>query len=78
MSVQSSVPVFRATDGSMSHEFLHFLERCDAARRRAGLSEAPDWFWLSVLEMFRKETEAKAWAYWRWRILRVDVEPAED
>lgn len=78
MSVQSGVPVFRAADGTMSPDFLRFLSGYNAARRRAGLREAPDWFDFSVPEMFRRETEAEAWAYWRWRMLRADVEPGVD
>ena len=78
MSVSSGVPVFRNKDGSMSAAFLKFLGDYNTARRKVGLSQADDWFNFSVPEMFRKETEAEAWAYWRWRILRAKVEPAED
>jgi hypothetical protein len=28
--------------------------------------------------MFKKPTEKEAWHYWRWRMLRALVEPAED
>ena len=28
--------------------------------------------------MFRKETEKEAWAYGRWRMLRAQVQPADD
>ena len=48
MSVSSGVPVFRAADGSMSPDFLRFLGDFNAARRRAGLPEADDWFSFSV------------------------------
>lgn len=78
MSVQSGVPVFRNADGSMSPDFLRFLGDYNKARKRAGLPQANDWFDFSVAQMFRKETEKEAWAYWRWRILRALVEPAQD
>ena len=78
MSVQSGVPVFRNSDGSMSTEFLKFLGDYNTARRKHGLEEAPDWFYFSVPEMFRAETAKEAWQYWRWRILRARVLPAED
>jgi len=78
MSVSSGVPVFRSADGSMSAEFVAFLAAYNAARRAAGLEDADDWFSFSVPEMFRRETEAEAWAYWRWRTLRALVEPAPD
>eukprot|EP00729_Bicosta_minor_P005388 gene5388-4616_t len=78
MSVQSGVPVFRMSDGSMSPDFLKFLGDFNLARRKAGLAEADDWFSFSVPEMFEKATEKEAWAYWRWRILRADVEPSQD
>ena len=78
MSVMSGVPVFRGSDGTMSEEFLRFLGNYNAARRRASLPEADDWFSFSVSDMFRRETEAEAWDYWRWRILRALVAPAED
>ena len=78
MSVSSGVPVFRAADGTMSEDFLHFLRNYNIARTSNGLEEADDWFSFSVPEMFRKETEKEAWAYWKWRILRSVVEPAED
>ena len=78
MSVSSGVPVFRAADGTMSPDFLRFLGDFNAARRRAGLPEADDWFSFSVPEMFRAATAAEAWAYWRWRILRALVAPAAD
>lgn len=78
MSVQSGVPVFRSSDGSMSADFLKFLDDFNKARRAAGMPEADDWFSFSVPEMFEKATEKEAWAYWRWRILRADVEPGAD
>ena len=78
MSVSSGVPVFRGSDGSMSADFLRFLGDYNAARKRAGMSEADDWFSFSVPQMFQKITEKEAWAYWRWRTLRALVEPAED
>jgi len=78
MSVQSGVPVFRSSDGSMSADFLKFLDDFNSARRAAGMPEADDWFSFSVPEMFEKATEKEAWAYWRWRILRADVEPSAD
>ena len=78
MSVTSGVPVFRGSDGSMSPDFLRFLGDYNAARKRAGVPEADDWFGFSVPEMFEKITEKEAWAYWRWRMLRALVEPAED
>jgi len=78
MSVSSGVPVFRAADGTMSEDFLHFLRNYNIARTANGLEEADDWFSFSVPEMFRKETEKEAWAYWKWRITRSVVEPAED
>ena len=78
MSVMSGVPVFRHADGTMSAEFLAFLGAYNAARRAHGLAEADGWFQFSVAEMFRSETAKQAWAYWRWRILRAQVEPAED
>lgn len=78
MSVMSGVPVFRNADGTMSAEFLKFLGDYNAARRAAGLDEAPDWFDFSVPHMFDKATEREAWAYWRWRTLRAMVAPAED
>ena len=78
MSVKSGVPVFRGADGSMSEDFLRFLGAYNAARRKAGLEEADDWFSFSVPEMFRPETRAEAWAYWSWRTTRALVEPAAD
>lgn len=78
MSVSSGVPVFRNSDGSMSPEFMAFLEGFNKVRRKHNLSEADDWFNFSVAEMFRPETEVEAWHYWRWRVLRARVEPAED
>eukprot|EP01052_Picozoa_sp_SAG31_P016955 SAG31_NODE_1142_length_9696_cov_3.874232_9_plen_474_part_00 len=78
MSVSSGVPVFRSADGSMSADFLAFLAAFNEERRNHGLPEADDWFSFSVADMFRAETEKSAWAYWRWRILRALVEPAED
>jgi NAD-dependent SIR2 family protein deacetylase len=78
MSVASGVPVFRMADGSMSSDFLRFLSDYNAARVKNGLDEADDWFTFSVPEMFRKETEAEAWQYWRWRMLRALVTPADD
>lgn len=78
MSVQSGVPVFRRSDGTMSPDFLRFLALYNDARRKAGLPEAADWFDFSVPDMFRPETEAAAWQYWRWRILRAAVEPGKD
>ena len=78
MSVSSGVPVFRNKDGTMSAEFSAFLQAYNEARKRHGLSRADDWFSFSVPEMFRKETEQEAWDYWRWRMLRTLVQPAED
>jgi NAD-dependent SIR2 family protein deacetylase len=78
MSVASGVPVFRNSDGSMSPEFLQFLQGYNQARRQHNLSEVDDWFDFSVPEMFRTETEIEAWQYWRWRILRARVSPADD
>jgi NAD-dependent SIR2 family protein deacetylase len=78
MSVQSGVPVFRNADGTMHPDFLGFLDKYNAARRAHNLEEAHDWFDFSVPSMFRKETEKEAWAYWRWRMLRALVTPAED
>lgn len=78
MSVSSGVPVFRAADGTMSPDFLRFLANYNKARRACGLCEADDWFNFSVPEMFRSETSKEAWHYWRWRILRAIVEPADD
>lgn len=78
MSVSSKVPVFRNADGSMSAEFLAFLNDYNKARRQHGLFPVDDWFGFSVPEMFRSETAREAWAYWRWRILRACVEPGED
>lgn len=78
MSVHSGVPVFRRDDGSMSDEFLGFLASYNAARRKHGLIEAESWFDFSVPEMFRAETSFEAWQYWRWRVLRALVHPAED
>jgi NAD-dependent SIR2 family protein deacetylase len=79
MSVMSGVPVFRHADGTMSAEFLAFLGAYNAARRAHGLAEADGWFQFSVAEMFRPETAAQAWSYWRWQIMRaLQVEPAED
>ena len=78
MSVSSKVPVFRNADGSMSKEFLAFLSAYNKARARHGLPEADDWFSFSVPEMFQKETAKEAWAYWRWRILRAQVERLGD
>jgi NAD-dependent SIR2 family protein deacetylase len=78
MSVSSGVPVFRAADGTMSPDFLRFLDEYNAARRKAQLPEADDWFNFSVPEMFRAETAKEAWAYWRWRTLRARVEPGND
>ena len=78
MSVSSGVPVFRNKDGSMSKDFLKFLSDYNIARKSKGLEEVDDWFGFSVPEMFNKETEKEAWAYWRWRKLRALVEPAED
>lgn len=62
----------------MSSEFLAFLGDYNKARARHCLPQADDWFDFSVPEMFRKETAREAWAYWRWRILRAQVEPGED
>lgn len=78
MSVSSGVPVFRHSDGSMSPDFLRFLNDYNKARTKHGLPEADDWFDFSVPQMFEKETEIEAWRYWRWRILRALVEPADD
>lgn len=78
MSVSSGVPVFRNKDGTMSPEFSAFLEAYNEARKRHSLPSADDWFSFSVSEMFRKETEQEAWAYWRWRMLRALKQPAED
>lgn len=78
MSVSSGVPVFRMSDGSMSTDFLRFLGDYNAARLKHGLATADDWFSFSVPEMFRKETEFEAWQYWRWRMLRALVTPADD
>ena len=78
MSVASGVPVFRHADGSMSEEFLAFLQDYNTACRRHGIREADDWFDFSVSRMFRAETAPQAWAYWRWRILRARVPPGED
>lgn len=78
MSVSSGVPVFRHADGTMSPDFLRFLSQYNKACREHGLAEADDWFDFSVPEMFRLATEIEAWHYWRWRILRARVEPAED
>ena len=78
MSVSSGVPVFRGADGSMSAEFLRFLEDFNCARTRHGLEPVDDWSEFSVAEMFQKETEKEAWAYWRWRTLRALVTPAKD
>ena len=78
MSVTSGVPVFRNADGSMHPDFLRFLGDYNAARKRHGLAEADDWFDFSVPEMFNTETAPEAWKYWRWRVLRALVEPAED
>eukprot|EP01043_Picozoa_sp_COSAG02_P031109 COSAG02_NODE_2015_length_10106_cov_9.031578_4_plen_258_part_00 len=78
MSVSSGVPVFRGADGSMSADFLRFLGDFNSARARHGLESVDDWFEFSVPEMFQRETEKEAWAYWRWRILRALVTPAED
>ncbi len=78
MSVSSGVPVFRGADGSMSADFLRFLGDFNSARARHKLEPVDDWFEFSVPEMFQKETEKESWAYWRWRILRALVTPAED
>jgi len=78
MSVASGVPVFRNSDGSMSEDFLMFLRDFNKARKKHGLNECDDWFNFSTADMFRSETEKEAWAYWRWRILRAVVTPAED
>lgn len=78
LSVQSGVPVFRMADGTMSPDFLKFLGDYNAARKKNGMPEAPDWFSFSVPEMFRAETAKEAWQYWRWRMLRALVEPADD
>ena len=78
MSVASGVPVFRMADGSMSEDFLRFLSVYNAARVKHGLSPADDWFEFSVPDMFKPETEREAWQYWRWRILRALVDPADD
>lgn len=78
LSVQSGVPVFRMADGSMSADFLKFLGDYNAARKKHGLEEASSWFSFSVPEMFRAETALEAWQYWRWRMLRALVQPAED
>ena len=78
MSVTSGVPVFRGADGSMSPEFLRFLSSYNSARRAAGLEEAEDWFNFSVPEMFDSATAKEAWHYWRWRILRAQVQPGPD
>ena len=47
MSVQSGVPVFRNSDGSMSKDFLRFLAGYNKAR--AGMLEIRRPQWLSVL-----------------------------
>ena len=78
MSTQSGVPVFRHADGSMSAEFLAFLDGYNRQREKHGLSIANDWFSFSVSGMFRHETEKEAWDYWRWRMLRAMVAPGED
>jgi len=78
MSVASGVPVFRNSNGSMSPEFLAFLKGYNEARRRHNLAEADDWFDFSVPDMFDPPTAVQAWHYWRWRILRARVEPAQD
>lgn len=78
ISVASGVPVFRNSDGSMSEKFLGFLAEYNAARRKAGLGEASDWFEFSVPEMFNEATALEAWHYWRWRMLRAQVTPARD
>jgi NAD-dependent SIR2 family protein deacetylase len=78
MSVSSGVPVFRAADGTMSEDFLQFLANFNKARVANGLEEVDDWFGFSRPEMFKMETAKEAWHYWRWRILRAMVTPAND
>ncbi|CAB9525289.1 NAD-dependent protein [Seminavis robusta] len=78
MSVSSGVPVFRNADGSMSREFLDFLDGYNQARTANELDPADDWFDFSVPEMFQPATERPAWNYWRWRILRARVTPGQD
>lgn len=78
MSVASGVPVFRHADGTMSAEFLAFLDAYNQARERHNLSPADDWFEFSVSDMFRTETAVQAWAYWKWRILRARIAPGDD
>lgn len=78
MSVASGVPVFRNSDGSMSPDFLRFLDDFNKARADAKLPRCDDWFDFSRPEMFAAETAKEAWAYWRWRALRALVKPAQD
>ena len=56
MSVQSGVPVFRNSDGSMSKDFLRFLAGYNKARAAAGRPTVDDWFGFSVPEMFHRST----------------------
>ena len=49
----------------MSPDFLRFLGDYNAARQLHGMEPADDWFSFSVPQMFAKETEKEAWAYWR-------------
>ena len=55
MSGLSGVPVFRHSDGSMSSEFLGYLDNFNRARRQAGLCEVRDWFEFSVPDMFARK-----------------------
>jgi NAD-dependent SIR2 family protein deacetylase len=74
MSVSSGVPVFRnANNGTMSIEFMNFLQDYNISREDHGLKPADDWFDFSRPEMFDLPTERQAWQYWRWRILRAKV-----
>merc|ERR1711998_721565 len=52
-------------DGSMSADFQKFLSAYSAKR-----PHVDSWETFSTGAMFDRETEAEAWAYWRWRILR--------
>jgi NAD-dependent SIR2 family protein deacetylase len=78
MSVSSGVPVFRNASGTMSAEFLNFLKEYNHAREAHDLQPAHDWFDFSVPDMFDPPTELQAWKYWRWRVLRAKVTPAQD
>ena len=51
----SGVPMFRHSDGSMSSEFLGYLDSFNRARRQAGLCEVRDWFEFSVLDMLARK-----------------------